>query len=354
MRVQPAASRFKRTFPISLLSLLALVFALTIPLALTSPAVAGTYLRFTLDRRMDGASVSFAVAANRGLYRAENLEVATTTVNNSAEALARLAKGDADIALADFNDLIRYREGSNGAPLKAVFILQNENGYAIIARRSRGVDSVSDLQGKTLGVAEGDLAIRMWPAIAKRIGFDATKIKIEKIGAAVREPMLSAGQVDAVSGMSYSSALNVRDRGVPQADLVVIRFADFGDRSYGMALIVNPAFATANPDAVSAFIRAVINGTRLAAKDPVRATDDVLTQMDGGSRELELERVRTILRDNIVTPEVKRDGMGAVTAERFGKSLDQIADDFKFRQRPALHDIFDDAFLPPEGSRKID
>ena len=250
MRVQPAARRY---FLVSLLSALALLGAVA------SPAEAASFVRFILDKRMDGAAVPFAVAGNRGLYRAENLEVQTNTVTNSTEALARLAKGDADIALADFNDLIRYRDGGNGMPLKAVFILHNENGYAIIARRSRGVDSVTDLQGKTLGVAEGDLAIRMWPAVAKHIGFDASKVKLEKIGAAVREPMLSAGQVDAVSGMSYASALNLRDRGVPQSDLVIIRFADFGDRSYGQALVVNPAFAAANPEAVSAFIRAVIN-----------------------------------------------------------------------------------------------
>ena len=345
MRVQAPAKRY---FLVALLSVLALACSPG------RPADAAGIVRFTLDKRMDGAAVQFAVAAHRGFYRAENLEVTTNTVNSSAEALARLAKGDADIAVADFNDLVRYRDNGNGVALKAVFMLQNENGYAIIARRSRGVDSVTDLQGKTLGVAEGDLAIRMWPAVAKRIGFDATKIKLEKIGPAVREPMLSAGQVDAVSGMSYGSAINVRDRGVPQSDLVIIRFADFGDRSYGMALVVNPAFAAANGDAVSAFIRAIVNATRVAYKDPAKATEDVLTQMDGGSRDLEFERVRTVLRDNIVTNEVKRDGIGAVTAERFDKSLDQIAFDYKFRQRPALKDVFDGAFLPEQGSRKID
>lgn len=347
MRVLPPA---KRLLVVSLLTLVVLLCTFA------SPSHATSLVRFVLDKRMDGSSVPFAVAANRGLYRAENLDVSTTAVNNSGEALARLAKGDADIVVADFNDLIRRRDGGNGngVALKAVFILQNENGYAIIARRSRGVDSVSDLQGKTLGVAENDLAIRMWPAVAKRIGIDASKVTLEKIGAAVREPMLSAGQVDAVSGMSYGSALNVRDRGVPRSDLVVIPFSDFGDRSYGQALVVNPAFAAANPEAVSGFIRAVINGIRLAHQDPARATDDVLTQMDGGSRELEYERVRTVLRDQIVTNEVKQSGLGTVSAERFEQSLDQISADFKFRHKPTLQDVFDGAFLPPEGSRKID
>jgi NitT/TauT family transport system substrate-binding protein len=344
MRV-PSAARRHRLLPAA--------FALLTILCAFATAAEAAIVRLTLDRRVDGAAVPFVLAASRGLYRAENLEVTTTTVSTAAEAFARLAKGDSDIALVDFNELIRYRDNGT-TPLKAVFILHNDNGYAIVARRSRGVDGVTDLPGKTLGVAEGDLAIRMWPAIARRIGLDAGKIKLEKIGAAVREPMLSAGQVDAVSGMTFASALNLRDRGVPRSDLVVIRFADFGDRSYGQALIVNPAFAAANPEAVTGFIRAIINGIRLALKDPARAVDDVLAQMDGGSRELELERVQAVLRENIVTPEVRRDGIGGITAERFDASVEQIAADFKFRNRPVQRDVFDGAFLPPATSRKID
>src|SRR5436853_424018 len=76
--------------------------------------------------------------------------------------------------------------------------------------------------------------------------------------------------------------------------------------------------------------------------------------MDGGSRELEFERIRTVLRENIVTVDVKRDGLGGITRERFDTSLEQIAADYKFRQHPAPQDIFDDAFLPPPTSRKID
>ena len=91
-------------------------------------------------------------------------------------------------------------------------------------------------------------------------------MKQSQISAAVREPMLSAGQVDAVTGFSYLSAVNLRDRGVPADDLAVLRYADYGCEAYGFALIVNPAFAAAKPDAVKGFLRAVIAGTHLAIK----------------------------------------------------------------------------------------
>jgi NitT/TauT family transport system substrate-binding protein len=169
----------------------------------------------------------------------------------------------------------------------------------------------------------------------------------------VREPMLSAGQVDAVNGFSYLAGVNLRDRGVPADDLTVLRYADFGCEAYGFALIVNPRLAAARPEAVKGFLRAVIAGTQLAINEPGRAADDVVSQMDGGSRELELERLRTVIRDNIVTGEVRRNGIGGVDPARLDRSIDQMAEDFKFQKRPSVADIFDDAFLPPLGGRLI-
>lgn len=75
--------------------------------------------------------------------------------------------------------------------------------------------------------------------------------------------------------------------------------------------------------------------------------------MDGGSRDLELERLRTVIHDNILTGEVIRNGIGGIDPARFDRSIDQIAEDFKFKKRPSAADIFDDTFLPPPSGRLI-
>ena len=81
--------------------------------------------------------------------------------------------------------------------------------------------------------------------------------------------------------------------------------------------------------------------------------DEVVSRMDGGSRDLELERLHTVIRDNILTGEVRRNGIGGIDPARLERSIDQIAEDFKFQKRPAAADIFDDAFLPPLDGRLI-
>jgi NitT/TauT family transport system substrate-binding protein len=178
-------------------------------------------------------------------------------------------------------------------------------------------------------------------------------VKVHKISAAVREPILSAGQVDAVAGFSYLSAVNLRDRGVPGGDLVVLRYADYGCEAYGFAVVVNPAFAAAKPDAVKGFVRALIAGISATVKEPARAADEATSRIDDGDRDLELERLRTVLVDNILTDEVKRNGLGGIDPARLDRSIDQIAQDFKFRKKPAAGDIFDDRFLPPVAGRLI-
>ncbi|MBR0797722.1 ABC transporter substrate-binding protein [Bradyrhizobium jicamae] len=311
-------------------------------------------IQFTLDRPLDAAAAPFVMAAIDGLFSAEHLSVSTNIAASSTDAIARVAGGASDFALVDINSLIRYRDQPNAAEVKAVLMLFNQAPYAIVARKSRGIKALSDIQGKNLGVAEGDLSIRLWPAIAKLNGIKLGSVKQNSISAAVREPMLSDGQVDAITGFSYLSAVNLRDRGVPADDLAVLRFADYGCEAYGLAVIVSPHLVADKPDTVKGFVRAVIGGTNLAIKDPARAATEVVGRMDGGSRELELERLRSIIRDNILTDEIRRNGIGGIDPARLDRSIDQLAEDFKFRKRPHAADVFDDSFLPPRDGRLID
>ncbi|MBN8961718.1 MAG: ABC transporter substrate-binding protein [Rhizobiales bacterium] len=317
-------------------------------------AATTTPVRFTFDRPVDGASAPFVVASAKGYFRSEALGVTTDIAKTPDDAITRIAQGASDIAVADLNALIRFRDTPNAPAVKAVFVLFNTAPYAIIARKSRGIATLSDLGGKTLGVATGDLSIRLWPALADRNGIAIATVKQQAIGAAVREPMLAAGQVDAVTGFSYLSAVNLRDRGIPADDLTVLRFADYGCPAYGAVLIVNPKFAAEKPEAVRAFLRATMKGLRQTIKNPGAAIDAVMAQMNGGERLLELERLRIVLRDNILTNDVRRNGFGAADTTRLNQSITALAHDRKFREKPLASDIFDPAFLPPATERQFE
>ena len=319
----------------------------------TAPASAEAPVRFSLGLKFEGPSAPFLIGLDKGYYRAEGIEV---TFDNAAEPLdivKRVAAGDFAMGFGDTNLLIKFRDQNPKIPVTAVFIGYNRPAYAIVTRKSRGITQPKDLEGKRLGAPETDSAFGAWKIFAQANGIDAKKVAIDNVSFPVREPMLAAGQVDAVTGYSFSSYITLKGRGVPADDIVVLLMADYGVELYGNAIIVNPRFAAERPEAVKGFLRAFVKGLKETARNPAGALDSVLKRNEDTNRATELERLAMALRDNILTAEVKQNGFGGIDAARFDKAIEQIALTYNFKTKPKASDIFDPSFLPTAEDRKV-
>jgi NitT/TauT family transport system substrate-binding protein len=321
--------------------------------AAVNAAAAQTPVKFSLDFKFDGPSAPFLVGVDRGYYQAEGLDVTIDSATGPLEPITRVASGNYDMGFGDINSLIKFRDQNPGAPIKAVFMVYNRPPFSIVTRKSRGVTLPKDLEGKKLGAPAADAAFAQWKIFVQANGIDASKVAIENVGMPIREPMLAAGQLDAITGLSFSSYVNLKDRGVPIDDVVVLLMADYGVDLYGNAIIVNPKFATEHPDAVKGFLRAFVKSLKSAAKDPSAAVDSVIRRNEAARKDVELERLNMALRDNILTPEARAGGLGGVDSARFDKAIDQIALTYAFKARPRGGDIFDSSSLPPATDRMM-
>jgi NitT/TauT family transport system substrate-binding protein len=320
----------------------------------TGATAAETSIKFSLDFKFEGPSAPFLLPLDKGYYKAEGLNVSIDTAAGSLEPISRVASGTYDMGFGDINSLIKFRDANPGTPIKAVFMVYNLPPFAVIGRKSRGITKPKDLEGKTLGAPAPDGAYAQWPIFVQANGVDAAKVTIENVGVPVREPMLAAGQVDAITGFSFSSFINLKDKGVPVDDIVVLLMADYGVNLYGNAIIVNPKFAAEHPDAVKGFLRAFVKGLKETVKQPSTAVDSVLKRNDVAKKNVELERLNMAIRDNIVTAEVKANGYGGIDTARFAHAIDQIGLTYKFKaDKPKPEEIFDASYLPPAADRKV-
>jgi NitT/TauT family transport system substrate-binding protein len=337
--------------PIRRLHLISAITGITVALTV-GPAAAQQAIKFSLDFKFEGPSAPFLVGLDKGYYKAEGLDVTIDTAAGSLEPITRVASGTYDMGFGDINSLIKFRDQNPAAPIKAVFMVYNRPPFAVVARKSRGVAGPKDLEGKKLGAPAADGAFAQWKIFAQANGIDTAKVAIENVGFPVREPMLAAGQVDAITGFSFSSYINLKDRGVPVDDIVVLLMADYGVNLYGNAIIVNPKFAAEHPDAVKGFLRAFLKGLKDTVANPAVAINSVMSRNDVAKKDVELERLNMALRDNVMTPEVKADGFGGIDAARFDKAIDQIALTYEFKAKPKGADIFDSSYLPAAADRK--
>jgi NitT/TauT family transport system substrate-binding protein len=319
----------------------------------TTAALAQTPVKFSLDFKFEGPAAPFVVAIDKGYFKAEGLDVTIDTAGGSLEPINRVASGTYDMGFGDINSLIKFRDANPGTPIKAVFMVYNKPPFSIVGRKSRGVTTPKDLEGKKLGAPPPDGAYAQWPIFVQANDIDASKVTIVSVGFPVREPMLASGEVDAITGFSFSSYINLKDRGVQASDITVLLMADYGVNLYGNAVIVNPKFAAEKPEAVKAFLRGLLKGLHETVKHPATAVESVLKRNDVAKKDVELERLQMAIRDNILTPEVKANGFGGVDPARLDKSIDQIALTYTFKNpKPKGSDIFDSSFLPSDADRK--
>lgn len=330
------------------------VAGLLLAAALVGAATAAeTNLRFTLDRKIEGLAAPFLLPLDKGYYKAAGLNVTVEPAGDARDPVTRVASGDYDMGFADINTLIKFRDANPKDAVKAVFMVYNRPAYAVIGRKSRGINAPKDLEGHRLGAPVDGSAFAQWPIFVKANGIDATKVKIENIGPQVRDPMLAAGQVDAITGLSFSSFLDLKDKGVPVDDITLLLMADYGVTLYGDAIIVNSKFAAEHPQAVRGFLRAFLRGLKMTVAAPDSALKYALDRSNTPRKNLELERLKLVIRENILTPEVKANGYGGIDEARFSAAVDQLALAYKFKAgKPKPDEIFDASFLPPEAERK--
>jgi NitT/TauT family transport system substrate-binding protein len=311
-----------------------------------------TPIQFSLDGRVEGPSALFLLPLERGYYKNESLNVTIDDAANAQEPITRVASGSHDMALADINGVIRYKDQNPGAPIRVIFMVYNRPPFAIVGRKSRGISDPKSLEGKRLGAPPATATIQQWQVFSRLNDVDPAKVTLENIALPVRIPMLAAGQLDAALGYAFRLYVDLKDRGVPVGDIVQMQMPDYKMRLYGAAIIVSPKFAAEQPEAVRRFLRATVRGFRDTIRNPAVAVEPVLRRDEFAKKDVEIERLRMAIRENVVTPEVRANGFGAIDPVRMEEAIGQIALAYTFKVRPKAETVFDASFLPPATERR--
>jgi len=305
-----------------------------------------TPIKFQLDWRFEGPSALFLVPAAKGYFKDAKLDVTVDAGNGSGGAVTRVASGTYDLGFADLAALMEFHANNPDAPNKpvAIMMVYNNTPASVMALKKSGIKSPADLTGKKLGAPVFDAGRRAFPIFAKANGIG--NVAWTAMDPPLRETMLVRGDVDAITGFTFTSLLNIEARGVKAQDVTVLQYPDYGVKLYGNAIIATPKILKENPAAVKAFLAAFTKGAKDVIADPAKAIEAVKARDGIINTELETRRLKLAIDTVINSPDARAEGFGQVNGARLSLMASQVSDAFNTKTRVKVDDIWNGTFLP--------
>jgi ABC-type nitrate/sulfonate/bicarbonate transport system substrate-binding protein len=259
------------------------------------------------------------VAAEKGYYEDENLEVTLTPGGPGAILEPTVVSGTALIGLSSADTIANAN--AEGADLVIVGTTLQRNPSAVMSLADSPVNNPQELEGKRLGLQQSGEAI--YDAFFRKAGVDASAIEIVPVQ--FDPAPLVAGEVDAFAAFQTNQPIALRAQGI---DTVSFLLADFGYNLFANAFfITRETFEDdAARDVVIRWLRATRRGWEDAIADPGAAAEIVVSG-PGADLDLDLDQQTETLQELVPlidTPAIADHGLFWMTEDAIAVNVETM------------------------------
>jgi NitT/TauT family transport system substrate-binding protein len=294
--------------------------------AIAMAAIAGTAsaqdaLTLKLKWVPQAQFAGYYVAAAKGYYAEENLDVTIDGGSTDVSPVQALVGGTADVVINWAADALASRE--KGVNLVNIAQPFKNSALLLTCRKDMGVATSADFKGKTLGVWFGGNEYPFYAYMTK-LGYPtqggADGVEVLKQGFNV-DPLLQK-QAACISTMTYNEYGQVIDAGLKPEDLVVFNYRDEGvgmleDGLYVLEdRLADPAFK----DVLVRFVRASMKGWKDAVENPAEAAQIVVDSDPSGAATIEHQTYMMGEVAKLIDPEFK----GALNVDDFNQTVQTL------------------------------
>src|SRR5215467_10649451 len=229
-------------------------------------------VKISLDWIVQGTHAPFFVAQDKGYFKAEGIRVDAIDKGNGATNVAvTVASGAYQYGWVDMPSMILFNAKNPGTQLIAVYVSFDQTPLAFITRKSAGIRTPADLDGKKIAGGPGTAVHDTASILFKAAHAENVKVNWVAVQPQLFGPMLKRGDVDGSGGFTNSNVPAMLEMGFRLDDLFVVRYADFGADMYGLALVTRKRFADDNPQTTRAVVKALNHGTKDTIAAPQQA-----------------------------------------------------------------------------------
>jgi NitT/TauT family transport system substrate-binding protein len=236
--------------------------------ALPSPVLAEQLTKVVLrtDYKINGYIGPFALAVERGYFRQRGLDVEIGEGQGSATTIQTVAAGGDTFGLADAATILAG-VANKGIPVKIVSVYAQNDVYGL-AYHPGWDGTIGSMRKKVLITSSGSSELTLLPAILASNGMTMDDIQVQFVDPHARIPLFIQTPGAFMGGYLTGDILRTQ---LAMPNVGVVPFAKFGANVYSTALFAKTTTLRDNPDLVSRFVAASVQGWTDAIADPEAA-----------------------------------------------------------------------------------
>ncbi|MBV8168166.1 MAG: ABC transporter substrate-binding protein [Alphaproteobacteria bacterium] len=292
-----------------------------------------------------GEHAPFALGVQNGFFEAERIALKLVQGNGSGTTVQIVASKQDTFGQADMSAVMKAV--AKGVPVRMIGQFQQVSALSIISFADKGFKTPKDLEGHSIALTAGDSLHQLLPAVFKKNGVDAKKVRLLFMDIAAKSTAVVDGKVDAMGG--YFTTQGPQIAAVANKPTAWLKYADFGVNTVAGGVLAHNDLLKEKPDLVRRFLRASVKAWSYAEQHPEEAAAALVKQFPDSSFIAKPGQALTQWQGHLTlmrSPRAKGKEPGWVAAEDVQETIDLLAEYAELSPKGAVKDYVTNEFLP--------
>jgi NitT/TauT family transport system substrate-binding protein len=213
----------------------------------------------------------YYVANDLGLYKKYGIDLTIITGGPKVSSSSLLEKNKVDFALMWLSNAIQLK--ANKAHIVNIAQLVNRSALMLVSKKSSGIKTPQDMNGKKVGIWGGDFQIQPMAFFKKY------KLDVKTIMQGNSINLFFFDGIDVTTAMWYNEYHTIINSGFNKDELNTFFFSDYGLNFPEEGIYCSEDFYRNNPETCKSFVQATLEGWKYSFEHPEEAVNIILNHI---------------------------------------------------------------------------
>ncbi|MFH1197383.1 MAG: ABC transporter substrate-binding protein [bacterium] len=253
----------------------------------------------------------YYIARDLGIYKKHGLDVTIITGGPKVSSATMLEKGQSDFACLWLSNAIQLK--AHDVDVVNVAQLINRSALMLVSKKSSGIKTPEDMEGKKVGLWGGDFQLQPMAF------FNKYNVSVITVMQGNSLNLFYFDGIDVTSAMWYNEYHAIVNAGYNPDELNTFFFADYGLNFPEDGIYCSGEFYRNNPDVCRKFIAATLEGWKYAFEHPEETVEIMIKHLKEAGQAANKAHQRWMLArmKDLMFPSKNMDNFEKLTEENY-------------------------------------